>query len=102
MVQRPAEHHHHLTGGDPRTERVVTSLGFSPSDQYVFDTDDRKFGNDTMATIVLQPDSSVFEEINPGNTVTAQLVFDMPEGATADRIELHDSMFSGGADVALR
>ncbi|MEU0541579.1 DUF4352 domain-containing protein [Nocardia sp. NPDC005978] len=76
--------------------------GFSPSDQYVFDTDDRKFGNDTMATIVLQPDSSVFEEINPGNTVTAQLVFDMPEGATADRIELHDSMFSGGADVALR
>ncbi|MGX1807692.1 DUF4352 domain-containing protein [Nocardia sp. NPDC055321] len=75
---------------------------FSPGNQHVFDDQNRKFGNDSAAAINLQADTSLYAEINPGNTITAQVVFDMPVGAVPDRIELHDSMFSGGTDVALR
>jgi hypothetical protein len=39
--------------------------------------------------------------INPGNAVTGQLVFDIPRGATLTKLELHDSAFSGGVEVDL-
>ena len=44
----------------------------------------------------------LFEEINPGNTVKGRVYFDVPKNAKLVKIELHDSMFSGGVDVALR
>ncbi|MFC9435880.1 DUF4352 domain-containing protein [Nocardia sp. NPDC057030] len=76
--------------------------GFSPSDQYLFDTQNRKFENDSMAAINLQADTSMYASVNPGNTVTAQVVFDLPADAVPSHIMLHDSMFSGGAKVTLR
>ncbi|MFD6155561.1 DUF4352 domain-containing protein [Nocardia sp. NPDC060256] len=76
--------------------------GFSPSDQYLFDTGNRKFENDSMAAINLQADTSMYASLNPGNTVTAQVVFDLPADAVPSHIVLHDSMFSGGAEVTLR
>ncbi|MFE9582924.1 DUF4352 domain-containing protein [Nocardia sp. NPDC006044] len=76
--------------------------GFSPSDQYLFDTQNRKFENDSMAAINLQADTSMYASVNPGNTVTAQVVFDLPADAVPNHIMLHDSMFSGGAKVTLR
>ncbi|WP_026343282.1 DUF4352 domain-containing protein [Nocardia sp. BMG111209] len=76
--------------------------GFSPSDQTLFDSQNRKFANDASAAMNLQPDTSLYADINPGNTVTAQVVFDLPADATADHIVLHDSMFSGGTTVSLR
>jgi hypothetical protein len=76
--------------------------GFSPGDQYVFDTQNRRFGNDAVAAINLQPDTSLYADINPGNSVSAQVVFDLPADALPDHIVLHDSMFSGGATVSLR
>lgn len=76
--------------------------GFSPGNQDLYDTQDRKFGNDAAAAINLQADTSLYADINPGNTVTAKVVFDLPADSQPDRIVLHDSMFSGGATVSLR
>ncbi|MFF0487502.1 DUF4352 domain-containing protein [Nocardia sp. NPDC004068] len=76
--------------------------GFSPSDQYVFDQSGRKFENDGAAAINLQPDTSLYASVNPGNKVTAQVVFDLPADAVPRYIVLHDSMFSGGGKVALQ
>ncbi|WP_405135728.1 DUF4352 domain-containing protein [Nocardia sp. NBC_01388] len=76
--------------------------GFSPSSQYVFDAKNRKFSNDGAAAMNLQADTSLYADLNPGNTITAQVVFDLPTDSTPDHIVLHDSMFSGGATVSLR
>jgi hypothetical protein len=40
-------------------------------------------------------------EINPGNSVTGVMVWDVPAGAKLDKLELHDSAFSGGVEVTL-
>ena len=41
-------------------------------------------------------------EVNPGNSIDAVVSFDVPvDLATADTLELHDSAFSGGAQLAL-
>jgi Telomeric repeat-binding factor 2. len=47
-------------------------------------------------------DSNAFlNNINPGNSVAGILVYDVPKGLTLSKIELHDSMFSGGVTVTL-
>ncbi len=40
-------------------------------------------------------------EINPGNQVNGIIVFDVPKDVQPTRIELHDSLFSGGVTVPL-
>lgn len=54
-------------------------------------------------------DSGVFTDneaflnnINPGNSVTANLAFDVPQGTQGDQLVLHDSPFSNGVRCALR
>ncbi|MEU6565275.1 DUF4352 domain-containing protein [Nocardia nova] len=76
--------------------------GFSPGNQDLYDAQNRKFGNDAAAAINLKADTSLYADINPGNTITAKVVFDLPADTQPDRIVLHDSMFSGGATVSLR
>lgn len=85
---------------------TVTNIGDEPqmmsdSNQRVKDEQGRSFEVDSMAGIHLDDNDIWLEDINPGNTVTGTLVFDMPEGSTPVEIELHDSMFSGGVTVAL-
>lgn len=46
-------------------------------------------------------DDSMLEDINPGNSIKATVVFDVAKGETLDAVVLHDSMFSGGVTVAL-
>lgn len=75
---------------------------FSPSAQKLFDADGRSFESDTMAQIALgDSDVPVYDNINPGNTVEVKVVYDMPPDAVPTSIELHDSVFSGGAKVSL-
>ncbi|WP_270485928.1 DUF4352 domain-containing protein [Gordonia jacobaea] len=75
---------------------------FSPSDQKLVDDQGRSFEPSTSAQIALGgSDIPVWDNINPGNTVDAKVVFDMPKDATPTTIELHDSMFSGGVKVRL-
>lgn len=76
--------------------------GFSPSAQKLFDAQGRSFESDTAAQIALGgSDIPVWDNINPGNSVEVKVVYDMPAGAAPTTIELHDSMFSGGAKVSL-
>lgn len=76
---------------------------FSPSSQKVKDAQGRSFESDSMAQIALgDSDVPVWDNINPGNTVQIKVVFDMPKDAAPATVELHDSMFSGGATVALK
>lgn len=75
---------------------------FSPSEQKLKDSQGRTFESDSTAQIALgDTDIAVWDSINPGNSVDVKLVFDMPKDATAQSLELHDSMFSDGVTVNL-
>lgn len=75
--------------------------GLSPDAQDMYDGEGRKFSADTSAAIGLEADVAFWDEINPGNSVTMKVVFDMPIDAVPAEIELHDSTFSGGVRVSL-
>lgn len=82
----------------------VTNIGdrsqnFFAQNQKLIDTQGRSYEASSSATINLeQPDS--LGSINPGNTVRAQVAFDVPQSMQMGALELHDSMFSGGVRVA--
>ncbi|GAA0951126.1 DUF4352 domain-containing protein [Actinocorallia libanotica] len=62
---------------------------------------EKEFSADGEAAIYLKDSKSLFEEINPGNTVKGVIVYDIPKKAKPTAIELHDSVLSGGATVSL-
>ncbi|GBE66258.1 Mpr protein [Mycobacterium sp. MFM001] len=75
---------------------------FAPSSQKLFDADGRSFEPDTTAQIALgDSDVPLYDNVNPGNAVDVKVVYDMPQSAVPTTIELHDSVFSGGAKVSL-
>jgi len=83
----------------------VTNIGDRPqtyfgSNQKLFDAQGKQFENDTGAEINLH--DHLAATINPGNTIDVVLAFDVAVGTVADKLQLHDSVFSGGAKVALR
>lgn len=83
----------------------VTNIGNEPQtlfgdNQYLY-AGERKFSADSEAAIYLKDSQSLLEEINPGNTLTGTLVYDVPKGTSPTHIELHDSAFSGGVTVTL-
>lgn len=85
---------------------TVTNIGDKPqtmfdSNQKLTDAQGRTFSPDSGAAIYMKDNDIWMKEINPGNTMTGTLVFDMPVGAKPASIELHDSMFSGGTKVSL-
>ncbi len=45
--------------------------------------------------------SSLAGDINPGNAIQVKAAFDVPPGTVPSELEVHDSMFSGGATVRL-
>lgn len=71
--------------------------------QYLYNEQDQEYSADSEATFTVNPqDTTLFEEINPGNALNGTIVFDVPEGANIVRAELHDSAFSGGVEVSLQ
>jgi Domain of unknown function (DUF4352) len=62
----------------------------------------RQYDADDAASVYLPGSKSLMEPINPGNAVAGTILFDVPAGAKPTKIELHDSVFSGGVNVALR
>lgn len=70
--------------------------------QLAFDGENRKFSADTEASIYDDKSQVLFEEINPGNTVDGSVYFDVPKGTKLVKMELHDSLFSGGVEVVLK
>ncbi|MGC9671227.1 DUF4352 domain-containing protein [Planosporangium sp. 12N6] len=75
---------------------------FSDISQKAFGADKTKYSADSGAGLYANSDgATLFNQINPGNQVTGVLVFDVPATATLAKLELHDSPFSGGVEVAL-
>jgi len=75
---------------------------FDGSSQNLVDTKGRTHSADSEAGIYLDESNSFLNEINPGNKVDGVVVFDIPKNATPATLELHDSMFSGGVQVAVK
>lgn len=87
-------------------EVTVRNVGTEPatfddSSQYLYNAQGHRFSSDSAATMILDEGESFFNEINPGNSVTGKIAFDMPEGATPTAIQLHGDMFSEGVTVDL-
>ncbi|MGC4805060.1 DUF4352 domain-containing protein [Micromonospora sp. DT233] len=85
----------------------VKNIGKEPqtldgSSQKAFTADGTEYSSDSEAGLYANDDQSTFfEEINPGNQVTGVFVFDIPKKVKLTKLELHDSMFSGGVTVSL-
>lgn len=70
--------------------------------QLLIDDQGREFSADSMATISHNPEGDAFwSEINPGNSIEGEIVFDVSEGANLAEAQLHDSLFSEGVRVSL-
>ncbi|GGM53172.1 DUF4352 domain-containing protein [Dactylosporangium sucinum] len=81
-------------GNDART--------FDDSNVIAYSADGARFETDGVAGMYANPDGETFlEKINPGNQVTAIIVFDVATTVKLTTLEVHDSMFSRGAKVAL-
>lgn len=77
---------------------------FEETAQYLYGPDGSKYSLSTEATIWAQPsDQDPWgNDINPGNKLTGDLMFDIPKGTTPATAELHDSSASGGVKVNLK
>ena len=77
---------------------------FSADSQVVYDDQGREFEADTAAMIYLDEGSEVWlgDDINPGNTIEAVLLYDMPEGVEPVTIALKEGFFGSAVEVALR
>ncbi|MFC9998627.1 DUF4352 domain-containing protein [Nocardia sp. NPDC127526] len=84
----------------------ITNIATGPqsylgNNQKLIDDQGREFTNDTGAEVNLNAPDLLFTEINPGNTISVLIAFDLPPGTVPTAIEFHDSMFSEGTRVAL-
>jgi hypothetical protein len=70
--------------------------------QHGYDAQGKKYSTDTQAEMYLpNGGGALFNQLNPGNSVDGQLVFDVPSGTKITKLELHDSAFSDGVDVTI-
>jgi Domain of unknown function (DUF4352) len=75
---------------------------FSDVHQKAIDPAGTIYGADTGAGFVANENGrAAFALINPGNEITAKIVFDIAKDATVAKLELHDSPLSGGVSVIL-
>ena len=74
-------------------------------DQKLVDNQNKQYSADDQATFYAAPQGSSstwYNDINPGNTVTGDIIFDVPKDVTPVTAELHDSAFSGGVKISLQ
>lgn len=92
-----------------RLNLSIENIGNEPqsllsSDQKLIDNKEREFRADDTATIYAASDTGAntwYEQINPGNSVKGDILFDVPKGVKITTVELHDSSFSNGVKVSL-
>lgn len=73
------------------------------SNQKLFNAAGQEYSADDTATMYASSDttSTWFNDINPGNSVSGVIVFDLPKDQTPVSALLHDSAFSSGVKVNL-
>ena len=62
---------------------------------------DSKYEADPVASAMVNP-NTFLTSINPGNSITATVLIDVPVGKQLDTVELHDSLFSTGTSVSVK
>lgn len=82
----------------------VTNIGteaqmFDASSQKALNGDVKLDADSGASIYVNENGESFIENVNPGNSITAKVVFDVPKGTNLTTLELHDSPFSGGVVV---
>jgi len=83
----------------------VSSVGgtpqrFADGNQKAFGPDGKVYAADTGAGVVANGSGdAIWNVVNPGNSLAAKVVFDIPPGATIVWLEVHDSAFSRGVKV---
>lgn len=88
-------------------ELQVTNIGaesqlFDSSTISGVDNLGRQMSSDGSATLWANNGAAAFlNQINPGNTVKAVIVFDVPAGATLNELLVKDSPWSVGAKITL-
>lgn len=77
---------------------------FSADSQLVYDDQGREFEADTGAMLYLDEGDDVWigDDINPGNSIDASLLFDLPEGVEPVEIRLVEGYFGVGVNVSLK
>jgi hypothetical protein len=62
-----------------------------------------KYEADAGASAMANPNTDTFlTSINPGNSIKAIVLIDVPVGKQLDTVELHDSLFSTGTSVSVK
>jgi len=62
-----------------------------------------KYEADSGASAMANPNTDTFlNNINPGNSINAIVLIDVPAGKPLDTVELHDSLFSTGTSVSVK
>lgn len=71
--------------------------------QYAYDATNKRYSADSGASIYASSNGSTwYDQINPGNSVSGAVIFDVPKGTKLVTAELHDSALSGGVKVNLQ
>jgi len=83
----------------------VTNIGdraqtLFDNDQVLVDEQGRE--HSTSSASIWLDEGLWLDEINPGNSMSGVLLYDIPADAVPTALELHDSMFSDGVTVALQ
>lgn len=77
--------------------------GFFGSNQKLLNAQSQQYAADDSAGVYVDQNySTLFSNINPGNSVEGVVVFDIPKDQTPVSAELHDSSFSSGVKVNLQ
>ncbi len=77
--------------------------GFFGSNQKLLNAQSQQYAADDAAGVYVDQNySTLFSNINPGNSVEGVIVFDIPKDQTPVTAELHDSSFSSGVKVSLQ
>ena len=85
-------------GDEPQTFFTNNQDAFSGSTKYSSNSTAAMY----YATQKGLDSSNWIKEINPGNQLAAAVVFDIPADKTIDKGKLHDSVFSGGVEIAVK
>lgn len=73
---------------------------FNDSSQKAYDATGAEYSVDSAAGLYVNKEHQTFlQDINPGNTVAGQLVFDVPQGTKLTSVVLHESQFTAGIKV---
>jgi Domain of unknown function (DUF4352)/Protein of unknown function (DUF2510) len=95
----------------PRGQWVVVTMtvgnsgdreqSFMVANQKLIGSNGAEYEADWVAAAPINDENALSLSLGPGFSATYRLPFDLPYGVTPERMELHDSMFSGGVKVNL-